>query len=256
MRHSFGVLRERNFWRDRFSVAALLRPYKIKSKSVWIGGGVTVKGYHRDQFVDAWARWLGAEDTRATDPAQEGSGSSGASGPSAHGAGELTDLTDLTDKVQGSACAPSSNGNGRPHPETLAALTHEQRLDHWRAVRERDRQAVEDGAPTLAALTNEELFAAAGPGTTREHERTDVEQAAEIIAACLAGAAHVIGQWWPSKPIRNGLARGGITDEDTIGAALKLLGVEVRKFGAGASWRLVDYVPRDRERTNGRRANR
>ena len=85
-----------------------------------------------------------------------------------------------------------------------------------------------------------ELF----PGSELERERTDVHRAAEVLACSLGGTRHVIGRWWPSAPIKRGLARGGITDETVvIDAALELLGVQVRRQGAtGASWRL-DRVP-------------
>jgi hypothetical protein len=118
----------------------------------------------------------------------------------------------------------------------LAELTHEQRLKHWRARREQHGREAETGAPTLAELTADELletFPAA------ELEPTDVDRAAEVIACALTGSPYVIGQWWPSAPIRRGLAVYGITNETTIQAALNLLEVRVRKQGAnGARWML------------------
>ena len=71
---------------------------------------------------------------------------------------------------------------------------------------------------------------------------TDIDRAAEVIACALAGSQLVLGRWWPPRPILRGLARGGITDEATIEAALEQLGVQVRKQGASSRWRL-DHVP-------------
>ena len=81
------------------------------------------------------------------------------------------------------------------------------------------------------------------PHPLAERQQTDLELAAEIIAASLTGAPHVIGRWWSSKPIREGLAHAGVTDEATIQAALELLGTQVRNRGTTSSrWRL-DHVP-------------
>src|SRR5262249_46319995 len=47
-------------WRSKFTVttlAKLLRPYGIKPATVR-KGAKTAKGYRRDQFADAWARYL------------------------------------------------------------------------------------------------------------------------------------------------------------------------------------------------------
>lgn len=73
-----------------------------------------------------------------------------------------------------------------------------------------------------------------------ELEPTDVDRAAEAIACALAGSEHVLGKWWPSKPIRRGLTVYGITDETVIAAALDQLQVEIWNHGTtGARWRLV-----------------
>jgi hypothetical protein len=42
---------------DDRGLAKRLNPYGIKSKDVWISG-ITKKGYHKDQFHDAWSRYL------------------------------------------------------------------------------------------------------------------------------------------------------------------------------------------------------
>lgn len=126
----------------------------------------------------------------------------------------------------------------------LAKFTRAQRLAHWRARREQHQRELNTGVPTVAELNPEELLTTF-PGA--ELERTDVDRAAEVIACALAGAKHVLGQWWPSAPIRRGLRVYGIADETVIDAALDRLGVQVRKQGAnGARWRLerVPELPR------------
>jgi hypothetical protein len=49
-------------------LAALLKPYGVTSKNVR-EGDVVKKGYHRDQLVDAWSRYL---VTPVTPPGEEG----------------------------------------------------------------------------------------------------------------------------------------------------------------------------------------
>ena len=115
-----------------------------------------------------------------------------------------------------------SNDNG--FPRRRAEVTR------WAA------EHLEAGVPTLAELTAEQLLETF-PGA--ELERTDVDRAAEVIACALTGSPYVIGQWWPSAPIRRGLAVYGIGDETVIQAALNLLQVQVRKQGANdARWML------------------
>lgn len=43
---------------DARAVASLLKPYGISPKSVREGEAPVAKGYHRDQFADAWARYV------------------------------------------------------------------------------------------------------------------------------------------------------------------------------------------------------
>ena len=119
-----------------------------------------------------------------------------------------------------------SNDNGFPRLRPEVA--------RWAA------EHLEAGVPTLAELDPEELLNAF-PGA--ELDPTDVDRAAEVIACSLTGSPYVIGRWWPSAPIRRGLAVYGITDETVIDAALDLLKVQVQKQGAdGARWRL-QHVP-------------
>ncbi len=114
------------------------------------------------------------------------------------------------------------------------------RLDELRSRREQHQRELQAGAPTLADLTIQQLLEAFPDA---ELEPTDVDRAADVIASALAGSDHVLGQWWPSAPIRRGLTLYGITDETVIEAALELLEVQVRQQGAtGARWRL-DRVP-------------
>jgi hypothetical protein len=43
---------------DPRALARLLKPFGIKPRSIRIDDGATPKGYHSDQFTDAWARYL------------------------------------------------------------------------------------------------------------------------------------------------------------------------------------------------------
>jgi hypothetical protein len=86
----------------------------------------------------------------------------------------------------------------------------------------------------------------------RSRRGTDcLEMAVDIIAACLAGHRIVAGRSWPSAPIRAGLAREGITDEATIGAALERLGVEAREAGHRQHWRLATVPTLARRHVDG-----
>lgn len=54
------------------TLAKLLRPYGIKPRSVREAGkSGTAKGYHAEQFTEAWSRYVDTEHARATDPAAE-----------------------------------------------------------------------------------------------------------------------------------------------------------------------------------------
>jgi hypothetical protein len=50
-------------------LATLLRPYSIRSRSVRLDDGSTPKGFKRDQFGDAWSRYLRSSGTVAATPA-------------------------------------------------------------------------------------------------------------------------------------------------------------------------------------------
>jgi hypothetical protein len=43
-------------------LAAALKPFGIKPKSVRMQDGQVIRGYTRDQFEDAWARYCPAEE--------------------------------------------------------------------------------------------------------------------------------------------------------------------------------------------------
>jgi Protein of unknown function (DUF3631) len=232
----------------------LLRPFSIGPQNVRIDGK-QAKGFRREQFVDSWARYCESAGDPAFDPSRR---------PNPNGSGRFGDFSIRPTDPAGTDCqtpeSPTPTGDGTagrietqnlgPNGVTHATeqgragiteLAHKQRLEHWRARREQHRRDLEAGAPTVADVSNAallELF----PGSEIERDQTDVERAAEVIACALTGASHVIGRWWSSKPIKLGLARVGITDEDTIAAGLELLGVEVRQQGTGARWRL-DHVP-------------
>lgn len=47
------------------TLSTILRPYGIRSRTVRLDDGTTPKGYHREQFLDTWARYLRS-------PSQEG----------------------------------------------------------------------------------------------------------------------------------------------------------------------------------------
>ncbi len=216
---------------DARGLPRLLRPFGIAPRNVR-AGGVQCKGYHRERFVDAWERYceppeglretppdafspqedcpdpshrpdpnhhggVGHVDDPSPDPQWDGRESAEIAGE--HGeldAGTDQDGQPGTETRIDVLSAPSANGRA-----DLAKLTHEQRLEHWQARREQHQRELKTGVPTLAELNPEELLAMF-PGA--ELERTDVDRAAEVLACSLAGAKHVLGQWWPSAPIRRG----------------------------------------------------
>lgn len=51
---------------DGRDLARKLKPYHIKSKPINLGGDARAKGYLRDQFEEAWERWLPAPDEAVT----------------------------------------------------------------------------------------------------------------------------------------------------------------------------------------------
>ena len=46
-------------------MARQLKPFNVKPKQIFIDG-INKSGYEKDQFEDAWNRYLGVESTRAT----------------------------------------------------------------------------------------------------------------------------------------------------------------------------------------------
>lgn len=74
---------------DARGLARMLRPFQIKSRTVRVGSE-TAKGYHVDQFEDAFARHL-------SEGPQASQGSQG-SQPAPHLERDVTDVTDVTDK--------------------------------------------------------------------------------------------------------------------------------------------------------------
>jgi hypothetical protein len=75
---------------DARGLAGMLRPFKIRSRTVRVGEK-TAKGYGLDQFTDAFARYLPQTPIYPSQASQ-------ASQPNADGAGDVTDVTDVTDK--------------------------------------------------------------------------------------------------------------------------------------------------------------
>jgi hypothetical protein len=53
---------------DARQLAKLLRPYRVKPRTVRLPDGTTPKGYLREQFTDVWARWLDAHPLRTEAP--------------------------------------------------------------------------------------------------------------------------------------------------------------------------------------------
>jgi predicted pyridoxine 5'-phosphate oxidase superfamily flavin-nucleotide-binding protein len=93
------------------SLAGRLRRYEVSSRTVWLAGGDTAKGYKREWFEDAWERYLTPEtDSQASGPSGPAihAGFSPFSirqddpGPDVFGEAanphEQRDLTDLTDR--------------------------------------------------------------------------------------------------------------------------------------------------------------
>lgn len=88
----FGTLGNGNGLDGR-QLANLLRPYGPRPRTIWLDDDSSAKGYRREDFLEAWERWL---------PPSEPSEPSGASGAAdlvsgiSHEQAVLTDLTDLT----------------------------------------------------------------------------------------------------------------------------------------------------------------
>jgi Protein of unknown function (DUF3631) len=74
---------------DARGLAKLLRPFRIKSRTVRIGD-ITAKGYHAEQFADAFARYLPT-------PPEQASQASRPSQPSPDAERDVADVTDVTD---------------------------------------------------------------------------------------------------------------------------------------------------------------
>jgi hypothetical protein len=96
-------------------LAQLLRPYGIRSKNVRIDDERTPKGYKREDFVDAWERFLSSSRTNATSATSATS--------QAHSQADVADVADVADiREVVKRChlclaeddlAPAKNGDGR-----------------------------------------------------------------------------------------------------------------------------------------------
>lgn len=81
-------------------LAKLLRPYGIKPRNVrqagWTG---TAKGYHAEQFDEAWARYAAEEDARAAEPSGEAAQAAQAAHPPVHRGFDVPDVPDVPAQV-------------------------------------------------------------------------------------------------------------------------------------------------------------
>ena len=86
---------------------------------------------------------------------------------------------------------------------------------------------------TIADLADDELVRMF-PGSVVE-PMTDAAQLRECLRCSLYD-----GVWHPAGPIRLGLDRVGLNDDELVAGALERLGVEVRRCGtSGQRWRFV-----------------
>ena len=86
---------------DARGLALRLRPYEIRPCDIrWIDGNGTktvAKGYYRNDFEDAWARYVNLPATSATEPATSATAATN-KGPSTSG---VADVADVADKRRG-----------------------------------------------------------------------------------------------------------------------------------------------------------
>ena len=86
----FGALREGKGL-DGARLARLLKPYGIKPRGTVRMGDATAKGYHAEDFADAWKRYLPPPQASQTSPTDQ------QSPESPH---EQRDVTDVTDTAE------------------------------------------------------------------------------------------------------------------------------------------------------------
>lgn len=108
---------------DPRGLGRLLRPYSVKPRNVRAGGEV-LRGYHRDQLTEPWARYLDGGDTRVADPAHEALQALHPLHPAPHAACDVADVADVADEVQAlpHACV---DGNGAAPQALLDVLGSE-----------------------------------------------------------------------------------------------------------------------------------
>ena len=124
-------------WRDgrplaQRGLAHLLKPFGIEPRSVRFGNGVS-RGYHREQFEDAWSRYLPPNPLQALQaatgagpesilhplhgsPVTDGEGAS-----DSHEQCSVTQVTDVRPGERADALPPGGSGTGAPEPETRCA---------------------------------------------------------------------------------------------------------------------------------------
>jgi hypothetical protein len=80
-------------------LARLLRPYRIKPRTVRTGGD-TPKGYHRNQFTEAWERYALDGDAAAQEPAEQAPQAPQPPQPALDGDWDVADVADVADNGQ------------------------------------------------------------------------------------------------------------------------------------------------------------
>lgn len=160
--HPFGGWRDGKGL-DARTLAAKLKPYRIKPRGVRIGDN-TPKGYRAEDFRDAWTRYLDAAPATvtATDPQH-------ATNPPHEIARKPRDVADVADvaDVEGTGDGGSSNGDSE-RERTVADLTDAELLSIFPGST--IEHVPEADAETLAA-TN-------GHGSDRDREPRQVKAAA------------------------------------------------------------------------------